>query len=189
MAKAHELKRGSIVSINGVPHALEQLTVSTPSARGAATLYHFKFRNLVTKDSLPKNGCKGDEVFDDVDFEKRAVSYQYCDKGMYSFMDEEDFNQFELSEAQLGNTRHYLSEGKEGLFALVADGKVLAVAPPPKVILKITECDPPMRGATVTSRPKPAKTATGLTVMVPEYVESGTEIIVSSEDGSFVSRA
>lgn len=189
MAKAHELKRGSIVSINGVPHAVEQLTVSTPSARGAATLYHFKFRNLITKESLPKNSCKGDESFDNVDFEKRPVSYQYCDKGMYAFMDDEDFSQFEFSEEQLGDARYYLSEGMVGLFALVADGKILTVAPPPKVVLKIVECDSPMRSATVTSRPKPAKMATGLTVMVPEYVESGTEIIVSSEDGSFVSRA
>ncbi len=186
--KACDLRSGALVNINGAPHALEHLTVSNPSARGAATLYRFRFRNLVTKYKIDQT-CKGDDMFADVAFEKRSVQFLYANQGVYTFMDNEDFSQFELQRDQIEEAAPYLIEDMEGVFALIADGKVLTVTVPPKVTLKVAECDPPMKGATVTSRAKPAKTDTGLTVMVPEYVESGTMIIVNTEDGSFVSRA
>ena len=187
--RACDLHRGALVSIDGLPHALEQLTVTNPSARGAATLYRFRFRNLVSKAKIDKI-CKGDDLFQDCDLEKRDIQFLYSDNsGRYTFMDAEDFSQFEMDAEALGDKVHFLSEDLEGLYALVSDGKVLAVGVPAKVVVRIAECDPPMKGATVTSRPKPAKTATGLVVMVPEYLEAGTDVVVNTEDGAFVSRA
>ena len=49
MAKACDLKKGNLVGINGLPHVVEDLKISTPSARGAASIYRFRVRNLVTK--------------------------------------------------------------------------------------------------------------------------------------------
>jgi elongation factor P len=46
-----------------------------------------------------------------------------------------------------------------------------------------------MKGATVTSRSKPATCETGLVVQVPEYLEAGEKIIVDTETGTFLSRA
>ena len=47
MAKACDLKKGSLIGINGLPHIVESLSVTTPSARGASSIYRFRFRNLV----------------------------------------------------------------------------------------------------------------------------------------------
>ena len=44
MIRACDLKRGGFVELNGVPHQLDSMQVTNPSARGAATLYHFRFR-------------------------------------------------------------------------------------------------------------------------------------------------
>jgi len=188
MAKACDLKKGSLVAINSLPHVLEQLTVSTPSARGAATLYRFRFRNLVNKNKVDMT-CKGDDPFTDIFFERRPCQFLYSGQGVYTFMDAEDFSQFELNKDQIEDAVPYLVEDMEGIMALIADGKILTVSVPQKVVLKIEVCDPPMKGATVTSRAKPATCTTGLVVMVPEYIEAGIDIIVQTEDGTFVGRA
>ena len=76
MTKACDLKKGSLVGIRGLPHVLENLSITTPSARGAASIYHFRFRNLITK-AKQDISCKGEEPFDDIDFERRPVQYLY----------------------------------------------------------------------------------------------------------------
>ena len=188
MAKACDLKKGSLVGINGLPHVLESLKVSTPSARGAASIYHFRFRNLVTK-SKQDISCKGEEPFTDIDFERRPIQYLYKEADLYTFMDAEDFSQFSLPQAAIEEQILYLSEEMEGLFALMSDGKVLTIEVPQKVVLKIESCDPVMKGASVTARSKPAKCQTGLVVQVPEYLESGETIIVDTATGTYLSRA
>jgi len=188
MTKACDLKKGSLVGIHGLPHVVESLNVSTPSARGAASIYHFRFRNLVTKTKQDVS-CKGDEPFADIDFERRPVQYLYKETDLYTFMDTEDFSQFSLPQDVLEEQLLYLTEDMEELFALFSDGKVLTVEMPQKVVLKIASCDPVMKGATATARNKPATCQTGLVVQVPEYLEAGEAIIVDTATGTYVTRA
>ncbi|MCL2103827.1 MAG: elongation factor P [Kiritimatiellaeota bacterium] len=188
MAKACELKRGSLVGIDGQPYVLESLKVSTPSARGAASIYHFRFRNLVSK--VKKDiSCKGEEPFTDIDFERRPIQYLYREGDDYTFMDAEDFSQFTLPKETIEEQVLYLVEDMEGISALMADGRILTIEMPQKVNVKITTCDPVMRGATVTSRNKPATCETGLVVQVPEYLEAGEVITVDTTTGNFLARA
>ncbi|MBP7638821.1 MAG: hypothetical protein KBA18_13165 [Kiritimatiellae bacterium] len=188
MLKACDLKKGSLVGLRGLPHVLESLSVTTPSARGAASIYHFRFRNLVTKAKQDVS-CKGEEPFDDIDFERRPVQYLYREADLHTFMDTEDFSQFTLPATAIEEQLDYLVEDMEGLFALISDGKVLTIEVPQKVVLTIASCDPVMKGASVTARSKPAKCQTGLVVQVPEYLEAGEAIIVDTATGTYLSRA
>ena len=188
MAKACDLRKGSLIGINGLPHVVEDLKISTPSARGAASIYRFRFRNLVTKAKQDVS-CKGDEPFADIDFERRPVQYLYREADHYTFMDAEDFSQFSLQQDTIEEQLLYLVEDMEGVYALMSDGKVLTIEVPQKVELKIESCDPVMKGASVTSRSKPAKCQTGLVVQVPEYLEAGETILVDTATGTYLSRA
>lgn len=188
MLKACDLKKGNLVGIHGLPHVLEDLSVSTPSARGAASIYHFRFRNLITKNKQDVS-CKGDETFADIDFERRPIQYLFKEGDLYTFMDTEDYNQFSLPEDLIEEQLRYIVEDMEGLFALVSDGHVLTIEVPQKVTLKIVACDPVMKGASVTARSKPARCQTGLVVHVPEYLEAGEMIIVDTATGTYLSRA
>ena len=110
MSKACDLTRNSIVAINGAPYVVEELKVSTPSARGAASIFRFRFRNLITKTKLDQ-ACHGDDKFDDVDFEKRDVQFLYKEAGgLYTFMDVEDYSQFTLNADDLGDQVGYLAD-------------------------------------------------------------------------------
>ncbi|MDD3545477.1 MAG: elongation factor P [Kiritimatiellae bacterium] len=188
MIKACDLKRGGLVGINGMPQVVEDLKVSTPSARGAASIYRFRFRNLVSKAKQDVS-CKGDDSFDEIDFERRPVQFLYREVDMYTFMDTEDFSQFSLPRDAIEEQARYLVEDMEGIFALLSDGKILTVEMPPKVELEVVECEPVMKGATAASRSKPAKCRTGLTVHVPEYLAVGEMIVVDTTTGEFISRA
>ena len=55
--------------------------------------------------------------------------------------------------------------------------------------LEIVETPPSMKGASATSRTKPAKLSTGLEVQVPEYLEIGETIKVNTSNAKFMSRA
>lgn len=188
MPKACELKRNDLVEIQGMPYLVETLAVSTPSARGAASIYRFRFRNLVTKTKQDV-ACKGDEAFGSITVERRPVQYLYEQQGRYTFMDLEDYSQFELNAAEIEDQTNYLVEEMEGITALIADGKVLTVELPNSVELEIVETDPVMRGASATSRTKPAKLQTGLVVQVPEYITVGERIKVDPRTGQFTKRA
>ncbi|MDD4102802.1 MAG: elongation factor P [Kiritimatiellae bacterium] len=188
MIKACDLKRGGLIGINDMPHVVEDLKVSTPSARGAASIYRFRFRNLVSKVKQDVS-CKGDESFAEIDFERRPVQFLYREVDMYTFMDTEDYSQFSLPRDVIEDQSLYLVEDMEGIFALLSNGRILTVEMPQKVELKVVECEPVMKGATAASRSKPAKCQTGLTVHVPEYLEAGEMIVVDTATGEFVSRA
>ena len=49
---AKDMKRGDVLVYNGAPIIVENLQVQTPSARGAATLYKLRCRNLISKDKI-----------------------------------------------------------------------------------------------------------------------------------------
>jgi elongation factor P len=65
----------------------------------------------------------------------------------------------------------------------------IGVQLPPSVVLTVVETDPNIKGATVTTSFKPAKTETGLVVQVPPFVERGERIKVNTDDGAYIERA
>jgi elongation factor P len=188
MVKAADLKRNDLVGIHGVPHIVEDLKISTPSARGASTLYRFRFRNLVTRNKVDMT-CKGDDPLEQISFEKRPVQFLFVQQDQYTFMDAADFSQFVLNRDELADQVDFLAEDMDGLVALVADGRILTIEMPASVALKIVECDPVLKGASATGRAKPAKLQTGLVVQVPEYLTPGEVIRVDTRNRKFLQRA
>ena len=80
MVPAKDFKRRMVVEIDGAPHMIEQIQVQTPSARGAATLYKIKARNLKTKARVEKS-YRGTDALAESSFERRAVQFLYRDPG------------------------------------------------------------------------------------------------------------
>lgn len=187
MIKACDLTKNSVVEIHGDPHVVEQLRTQSPSARGAATLYKVRFRNVRTQAKLDQS-FKGDALVKETDFDTRQVSFSFRDGERFTFMDLEDYSQFELMADEIEDAISYLVDGMEGIKALTQGGKVLCLQMPDAVELAIAECAPSMRGASVTARTKTAKLETGLELQVPEYMEQGERIRVDTRTGDFIQR-
>lgn len=120
--------------------------------------------------------------------EPRPVQYLYHDSSGFHFMDLQDYQNFPLAEALVGDDRNYLKENME-VAILCHDGKPMALQLPKVVALKVTESPLWVKGDSVSNNMKPAVCETGLKVQVPIFIEEGTEIKVNTETGTYVSRA
>jgi elongation factor P len=104
-------------------------------------------------------------------------------------MDRETYEQFTFDLDALEAELPYLTEGLEGIFAMVVNGEPVGIELPATVTLEIVECAPAMKGASASARNKPATLATGLVVLVPEYLAQGETIKINTLTGEFMSRA
>jgi elongation factor P len=188
MPKASELKKGTVVDINGMPYIVKNIESRSPSSRGAQTIYKIRFNNAQTGQKLDES-CRADDMFTEVDLVRRQVQYLYQDGDMYTFMDVEDYSQYTLGKNELEEDLWYLTDGLEGIYALIIDDRVLGIELPQTVSLEITDTAPGIKGASASARTKPATLVTGLEVQVPEYIESGEVIKVNTDTGKFMSRA
>lgn len=188
MPKASELKKGDVVGYKGAPHVIKQIESKSPSSRGASTLYKIRMNHVKTGQKVDES-FKGDDSLDDIDFERRKMQYSYKDGGGYVFMDDEDYSQHTLSETELGDDRLYIFERMESVVGLIVDGQLIAIELPQSMIMTVDDTTPGIKGASASSRTKPATLTTGLIVQVPEYLEPGEQIKVNTEDNRFMSRA
>ena len=186
--QAKEIKNGSVVVYNGNPVIIESIQVNTPSARGAATLYKFRARNLVSKQKVDIT-LKGSESLDEADFQKRPVNLMYTDASDMHFLDQENYQQYSVPLADIEYERNFIKEGLEGLLAMIYNDECVGVALPAAVVLSITQCDPGVKGNSATSRTKPATLETGLEIQVPEYLKEGEKVKIDTRTGEFLSRA
>ena len=188
MIKAADLKKSHVIDIDGTPHTVDNITQSAPTARGGNTIYRVRFRNVATKAKVDKS-YKGGDALQEADFETSEVQYLYKEGDRYTFMDLETYDQFELMEDDIDDVKCFLTEDMEGITALLSGERVLGIRMPSTLEMEIVECPPSMRGASATSRTKPATLSTGLIVQVPEHIEPGTIIKVDTEEKRFLSRA
>jgi len=186
--KANEIKKGMVFQLDGKNILVKHVQVQSPSSRSGSTLYKVRGQDLVSQQKFERR-FKGDESVEPVDMVRRSVQMLYRDGDGCTFMDKDTYEQYTLSDDMLQDEMDFLSDGLEGLTALIADGAVLAIELPATVALEITDCAPGMKSASSSARTKPATLTTGLIVQVPEYLTPGEVIKVNSETREFISRA
>ncbi len=96
MPKASELKRGMVININGIPHAVKNVEAKSPSSRGATTLYKIRFKNLKTGQKLDES-YKSDELLKEADCVHVPAQYSYTDGDNVILMNSEDYSQYEVN--------------------------------------------------------------------------------------------
>ncbi|MDH3591394.1 MAG: elongation factor P-like protein YeiP, partial [Planctomycetota bacterium] len=95
-----DLKRGLILDLDGAPHVVESVSVSTPTARGGNTIHRAKLRNLKTKQRADKS-FRGSDTIAPADVQRTPVQFLYRDPQAFHFMDKESYEQFALDAESL----------------------------------------------------------------------------------------
>jgi elongation factor P len=184
---AKDFKKRMVIDLDGTPHMIEQIIVQTPSARGAATLYKIRTRNLKTRARVDKT-FKGGDTLAESSFERRPVQYLYRDDDAFHFMDSKSFDQFTFPAADLEEQAPYMTENMEGVETLVVDDQPIAIEIPDTVELMITETAPGVRGNSATGRTKPATLSTGHVIQVPEHLDGNVLVRVDTRTGEYLGR-
>jgi elongation factor P len=183
-----DFKRNLVIEMDGKPWQIVDVSVQSPSARGASTIVKTRLKNLLDGTVVDKPFRGGDKVVEP-DFARRDCQYLYSDDRFAHFMDLETYDQFQLALDDLSETRLYLYDGIEGTQAMIWNGAAVAITLPAHVELEIEETDPPLKGATAAAQTKPAKLSTGLVVQVPMYIDAGERVRVDTRTGQYLQRA
>jgi elongation factor P len=69
------------------------------------------------------------------------------------------------------------------------NGRAVAVDMPNALTFEVVETSPVMRSATKTASTKPAKLSNGVTVNVPEFIQTGEKVRVNPTTGEYLDRA
>ena len=185
MIEVNDIKNGTTLIVEGqLMQVVEFLHVKP--GKGAAFM-KTKLKNLRTGATVEKT-FNTNVKFEDAKIDRMNVQYLYNAGDTYFFMNMQTYDQFELSEEQVGDKKQFLLENMSVDIAMY-NGELIGLSLPEKIEFTVVECDPAVKGNTATNATKNAYTETGLLVRVPLFIEEGEKIIVSSADGKYYSRA
>jgi elongation factor P len=185
MATTSDISRGVILKLDGSLYSVVEFG-ENKTARAAAKVWA-KLKGVDNKRSIEKTWNSGETIYP-VRVEKRAFQFLYKDESGFNLMNNETFEQIALGEEMI-DAPQFLKDGSE-VFVFINTETDLAIGAelPEKIVVKITYCEPGLRGDTATRALKAATVETGATVMVPLFVEEGELIRVNTKSGDYVER-
>ncbi len=184
MYEVSDFRTGLKIEYEGEPYLVVDFQHVKPGKGNAFT--RSKLRNLLTGRVIQPT-FKSGETFGEPDIEEKQMQYLYNDAHHYTFMDNTTYEQVALQKELLGDMVNWLQENSTST-VLFWNGKPITVTLPTFVILKITHCEPGVRGDTATNVTKPATLETGGTVGVPLFINEGERIKIDTRTGEYVER-
>ena len=185
MVNVTELRPGNYFIEEGNIYQVLDILLNKTAMRKMVAKVKVKNVRTGTINELARNSGY---MVENVRLDKRQMQYLYDSGDFLVFMDQETYDQVEIPVERLTWEKQFL-KGDEVVEITSYEGEILGVNLPAKVTLKITQCDPGVRGDTVNKPTKPATLETGLVVRVPLFIEEGEEVLVRTDTGEYDSRA
>ena len=183
--KTSEFRKGLKVQIDGEPYIMVEMNFVKPGKGNA--LYKCRLRNLVRNTILDRT-YKGGDALESADVNEVQAQFLYRQGDTFVFMNNETFDQYELSAEQVDDNWKYLKEGMVCSMVLFNENPI-TIAPPNHVELLVEYCEPGAKGDTATNVTKVAKMETGAEFIVPSFINIGNVLKIDTRTGSYVERA
>jgi len=183
--KATDLRPGYACRLDGKLYVITKFEHRTPGNLRA--FIQVKLKDVNTGLSIERRLASSDDI-EVTSLDRRTFEYLYAESDAFVFMDTESFEQFPLHKDMVGDAMQYLRPNAQTI-VLIHEGKPLLLELPPAVELTVTDTQPGIKNATATNQLKDAVLETGLKTRVPPFIEVGETVKVSTEDGSYMSRA
>ena len=185
LVDAIRLKRDNLIRVDGELYQVVETSFNRMQQRRAIVTARIK--NVKTGAVLEKK-FRSQENVEEAYLEKREMEYLYRDGEFGVFMDTETYEQQSMEWEGLGDAGYYLVPNIR-VMVRFCEGASLGVQLPTTVDIAVKECDPALKGATLTAQYKPAVLETGLKITVPPFVNQGDMISVDTREGKYLSRA
>lgn len=180
----NQFKRGSKIEVDGEPYAVIEWQ-HIKCGRGGATV-RTKIKNLISGRVLERTYDSGEKL-KEPDFEEKRMQYLYHDGTEYIFMDQESYEQVHLDDDCVGDAYLFMPESLD-VAVQFFNGKPIGVTLPNFVELEVTECEPGVKGDTVTGGSKGATVITGGKIQVPLFINEGDVLKIDTRDASYIER-
>ncbi|MDQ2095585.1 elongation factor P [Rhodalgimonas zhirmunskyi] len=181
----NEIRPGNVLEHNGGLWAAVKVDHVKPGKGGAFAQVELK--NLRNGTKLNERFRSADKV-ERVRLEQKDQQFLYESDGMLIFMDAETYEQIELPADLLGERRPFLQDGMT-IQIEFHESEALNASLPQKVVCKVEETEPVVKGQTAANSFKPAILDNGVKVMVPPFVGPGEDIIVDTLAMEYTARA
>lgn len=185
MISVNDFKTGLTVEVDGDIFTVLDFQHVKPG-KGAAFV-RSKLKNLRNGNTVEKTFRAG-ETIGRAMIENRDVQYLYASGQEHTFMDNETYDQFSLSEEQLKWELNFLKENMN-VKIVSYQGEILGINLPNSVELRVVETEPGIKGNTATGATKNAKVETGLNVQVPLFINEDDVLLIDTREGKYISRA
>jgi len=137
--------------------------------------------------NLLERTFRGQDTVEEAFVEQRKLQYLYASGEMYHFMDQENYDQLAISSDVLGENAKFLKDNLDVL-GFFYKNEVLNIVMPNFIELVIVETEPGIKGDTAKGGNKPAKVETGVTILVPLFINIGDKIKVDTRTAGYVER-
>ena len=181
----NEIKPGMMISHDGGLWMAVKCQAVKPGKGGAYNQVELK--NVISGTKL-NTRFRSDEGVEEIYLEKKDFQYLYANGDMLTFMDMETYDQIEIDRDFVGDQAQFLQDGMKVLVQTY-EGRPIGIKLPQQVTLEVVEADAVMRGGTAAPSYKGAVLENGLKIQVPPFINAGTKVIISTEDGSYIRRA
>ena len=182
---ASDIRRGMAIMFNGEPCRVLEFHHHTPGNLRA--MVQAKLRRLKTGTQI-EHRFRSTDTVDVADLETHELDFMYKSGDTYHFMNAENYDQLEVEEETLGESAKWMAEGMR-IIAEFYNGRPIGIQLPSALTLEVVDTTPVMKTATKTASTKPARLSNGVTVNVPEFIQTGERIRVKPETGEYLDRA
>jgi elongation factor P len=184
LISTNEFKTGLTIELDGDAYSVVDFQHVKPG-KGSAFV-RSKLRNVRTGAVVEKTFNAGEKL-PRAHLERRQMQYLYNDGESYNFMDNQSYEQINISRDQIGEMVKFLKENTDALVVLY-QGKVIGVDLPNSVELEVVHTEPGIKGDTASGGSKPATLDTGAVVQVPFFVEVGDKLLIDTRTGAYIKR-
>ena len=178
------LKKGTLFQWEGEPFRVVEYSQKVMGRGGS--IVNVRVKSLLDGKVLEKT-FKGNEQLDSADVTNQSVQYLYADGTTFYFMNDESFEQFEVSADLVSDNAGYIKEGDQVQLQFF-NGSPINVELPKNVPLKVTYTENAVKGDTSSSITKEATLETGITIRVPAFIKQDDVISVDTTTGAYRER-
>ena len=180
-----DIRPGNIIEYEGGIWRAVKIQHTQPGKGGA--YMQVEMKNLI--DGRKTNvRFRSAETVERVRLDQKDFQFLFQSDDMLTFMDNETYEQIELSAEFVGERAAFLQDGMAVTLELYED-KPIGINLPEQVTLEVTETEPTIKGQTAASSYKPALLENGVRTMVPPFVGVGEKIVVDTNEVTYVKRA
>jgi elongation factor P len=180
---AQEIRPGNVIMHGKDPMVVLRAEYSR-GGRNAATV-RMKLKSLLS-NSGTEVVFKADDKMDQVILDHKDCTFSYFAEPMYVFVDG-DYNQYDVEAENLGDAINYL-EVEMPAKVVLYEGRAISVEIPNSVVREVIETEPAVKGDTSGKVMKNAKIATGHSVQVPLFVQTGDKIEIDTRTNEYRKR-
>lgn len=184
MLNFNEIKTGKVIKINNDPYVIVKAD-HHQMGRGGAVL-RTKCRNLINGNTLEKT-FQGTERAEEAETKTKKASFMYKDKDGANFMDNENYEQFNIPLEEIGDSARFLKEGVN-VDVLYFEDNPITISLPVKMEFKVISAPPSVKGNSAGNVNKVVEIETGASISVPLFINENDTIRVNTETGEYVER-